>query len=99
MTAHRDTYFPVALADKPFYQVGALLSRKGVNFETGGGFVVSKKDGEKVDLEAEGGFGSIVVFDGKTVHGVDDVDTDEVMDIHSTTGRVVAFVNVYDYRG
>jgi hypothetical protein len=99
MTAHADTYFPVELGDRPFYQVGALLSRKGVDFQTGGGFVVSKKDGKKVDIESEGGFGTVVIFDGKTVHGVDDVDTHEVMDIHSTTGRIAAFVNVYTYQG
>jgi hypothetical protein len=99
MTAHADTYFPVELGDKPFYQVGALLSRKGVDFQSGGGFVVSKKDGKKVDVESEGGFGSVIIFDGKTVHGVDDVDTHEVMDIHSTTGRIAAFANVYSYQG
>lgn len=98
MTAHRDTYFPIALGDKPFYQVGFLLSRKGTDFESGGGYVVSKKDGEKVDVESAGGFGAFVIFDGKTIHGVDDVDTHKVLDLDSTSGRVVAFVNVYDYR-
>jgi hypothetical protein len=97
MNAHRDTYFPLKLGDKPFYQVMALLSTKGQDFHSGGGYVVSQKTGEKVDLETAGGFGAFAIFDGRTVHGVDDVDLDRVLDFNSVLGRVAAFVNVYVY--
>jgi hypothetical protein len=32
-----------------------------------------------VDLETEGGFGSLVPFGGRTYHGVQDVDLDQVI--------------------
>ncbi len=46
MVAHRDTYFPKALesAGHPFLQVMMLLSTKGVDFHTGGGYIVNRSD-------------------------------------------------------
>ena len=79
---------------KPFYQVSVLLSRKNVDFSTGGGFVIDNKN-NKIDLETEGGFGSLVLFDGRTYHGVEDVDLDQVIDFSRPDGRLAAFVNLY----
>ena len=80
--------------DKPFYQVSVLLSRKGEDFVAGGGFV-EDRHGNRIDLEEVAGFGTMVIFDGRTPHGVDDVDLDQVIDFTSTTGRLAAFVNLY----
>jgi hypothetical protein len=43
----------------------------------------------------EAGFGSWVIFDGWTYHGVDDVDLDLVIDFSRPDGRLAAFVNLY----
>ena len=97
MAGHRDTHFPGVISaqiGKPFYQVCVLLSHKTVDFFSGGGFVISKHE-EKIDLETEGGFGCLVVFDGRTFHGVEDVDLDQVIDFSRTDGRLAAFVNLY----
>jgi hypothetical protein len=94
MSVHKDTYFPVQLGDKPFYQVSAALSRKGTDFMTGGGIVFDSEK-KKVDLEAVGGFGSLVIFDGRGFHGVEDVDLDQVFDFSRTDGRLAAFVSLY----
>lgn len=96
MTIHRDKYFPMKLEeqDKPFYQMLVLLSRKNVDFVTGGGVLITRQ-GEKIDLETEGGFGSMVLYDGKTPHGVEDVDLDQIIDFSRTDGRLVALVSVY----
>lgn len=97
MAMHKDTYFPQVIdaqIGKPFYQVCVLLSRKGSDFFTGGGVVINNQD-EKVDLETKGGFGSVVLFDGRTYHGVEDVDLDQVMDFSRTDGRMAAFANLY----
>lgn len=100
MAKHCDTYFPTIIKEqmgKPFYQVSALLSRKGEHFATGGGFVVDRQ-GKKIDLETEAGFGTMVIFDGKTPHGVDDVDPDQIINFDRSDGRLAAFVNLYEVR-
>jgi hypothetical protein len=97
MMPHKDTYFPQVIdaqIGKPFYQVCVLLSRKSTDFFSGGGFVVDNQK-EKIDLEARGGFGALVIFDGRTYHGVDDVDLDQVIDFSRSDGRIAAFANLY----
>ena len=97
MAMHKDTHFPRVIdaqIGKPFYQVSTFLSRKNVDFFSGGGFVINHRN-EKVDLETEGGFGSLVLFDGRTYHGVEDVDLDQVIDFSRSDGRLAAFVNLY----
>lgn len=97
MSLHKDTYFPHVLssqAGKPFYQVSVLLSRKGKEFFSGGGVIVDNQK-NKIDLETEGGFGALILFDGRVYHGVDDVDLDQIIDFSRTDGRLAAFVNLY----
>jgi hypothetical protein len=97
MATHQDTHFPQVIGaqiGKPFYQVCVLLSRKNTDFFTGGG-VVYDNEKQKVDLETAGGFGSLILFDGKTYHGVEDVDLDQVIDFSRADGRLAAFVNLY----
>jgi hypothetical protein len=96
MSIHRDTYFPSKLDEqnKLFYQMLVLISRKGVDFTTGGGVLINRQN-QKVDLETEAGFGTMVIYDGRTPHGVEDVDLDQVIDFSRTDGRLVALVNLY----
>jgi hypothetical protein len=97
MATHQDTHFPQVIGaqiGKPFYQVCALLSRKNNDFFSGGG-VVYDNEKNKIDLEMAGGFGSLILFDGRTYHGVEDVDLDQVIDFSRSDGRLAAFVNLY----
>jgi hypothetical protein len=97
MATHRDTHFPQVISaqiGKPFYQICVLLSRKGTDFFTGGG-VIYDGNKKRIDLEEAGGFGSLIIFDGRTYHGVEDVDLDQVIDFSRTDGRLAAFVNLY----
>ncbi|MEI9924751.1 MAG: hypothetical protein WDN50_15555 [Bradyrhizobium sp.] len=97
MATHQDTHFPQVIAaqiGKPFYQICVLLSHKNTDFFSGGG-VIYDKDKNKIDLEIEAGFGSLILFDGRTYHGVEDVDLDQVIDFSRSDGRLAAFVNVY----
>lgn len=97
MSVHKDTHFPQLIASqigKPFYQVCVLLSRKNADFFSGGGMIIDTKK-NKIDLETQGGFGSLIIFDGRTYHGVEDVDLDQVIDFSRSDGRLAAFVNLY----
>jgi hypothetical protein len=97
MSIHRDTYFPTRLEekDKPFYQMLVLLSRKNIDFFSGGGVLINSQD-QKIDLEVEAGFGSMILYDGRTPHGVEDVDPDQMIDFSRADGRLVALVNLYN---
>ena len=94
MMTHRDTYFPVKLGDLPFYQVMAPLSVRGRDFSEGGGIVVTRQ-GERMNTDEVAGLGSLVVFDGRIMHGVDDVDPREILRFDDEGGRVAAFANLY----
>lgn len=94
MTKHRDTYFPLKLGDLPFYQVMVPLSVKGRDFVDGGGVLVTKQ-GEKLNTDEVAGLGSVVIFDGRIQHAVEDVDPQEVMNFQDELGRLAAFSNLY----
>lgn len=94
MMTHCDTYFPIKLGDLPFYQVMVPLSVKGRDFTQGGG-VLFTRDGTRLDTDNIAGFGSVVVFDGRIRHGVEDVDPVELVDFNDTMGRLAAFSNLY----
>jgi hypothetical protein len=94
MMTHCDTYFPVQLGDLPFYQVMVPLSVKGEDFSEGGGILVTRQ-GERLNTDDVAGLGSIVVFDGRIQHGVDDVDPQAIMNFDDDRGRLAAFANLY----
>lgn len=94
MVMHRDTYFPVALGEYSFYQLLVPFSVKGRDFNTGGGVVIDK-NGVKHNTDELGGFGSVLVYDGRTQHGVEDVDPEEIVDFNSTRGRLSVVCNPY----
>ena len=96
MAAHRDTLFP-KLQEKfsiPFLQIMVTLSTRGKDFIEGGGYV-EDKNGAKQFFETPDNMGAIVLFDGATVHGVDDVDLDQILDFQSKEGRIALFTNLY----
>jgi hypothetical protein len=94
MMTHRDTYFPIKLGDLPFYQVMVPLSVKGRDFSDGGGVLVTRQ-GERITTDETSGLGTVVVFDGRIQHGVDDVDPQEILNFEDTGGRLAAFANLY----
>jgi hypothetical protein len=76
-----------------FVQILLLITERGKDFTTGGAFVES--NGNKLDLEGECATGDVVVYDGRSVHGVDDIDPHVVPELHSFAGRVVALATLY----
>ncbi len=96
LVSHRDTVVPVVQRNQgfdSFYQVIMVMSRKGLDFERGGGFI--ELDDERYFFETECQYGDIVIYDGRTVHGVDDIDPHLAFDQSSIAGRLAAFCTLY----
>ena len=96
LISHRDTVVPVVQKKQgfdSFYQVIMVMSRKGVDFEQGGGFV--EIEDERHFFEPYCDYGDIVIYDGRTVHGVDDIDPHRPFRQDSIEGRLAAFVTLY----
>ncbi len=97
MVGHRDTHFPKLLekSGHPFLQIMVLLSRRGIDFHTGGGFIIDRHGNKKYYEKDESCLGNVVYFDGSIVHGVEDIDGDQILDFTKTSGRIAAFVGLY----
>ncbi len=76
-----------------YYQVFAILSQKGEDFDRGGGFIEYK--GNHLVLDDYISPGDIVIYDGSTLHGVEDIDPHKVFDLDKVSGRLSAFVSLY----
>ncbi len=83
-----------------YYQVFAILSQKGEDFERGGGFIDHQGDTEgtlrdRIVLDDYISVGDIIIYDGSTLHGVEDIDPHKVLDLDRVSGRLSAFVSLY----
>lgn len=95
MSMHRDYIVDGHLKERnlSFYQLLLNLSKKGEDFEKGGAYVY--KNGEKVDLDAVADIGDIIVYNGSSLHGVEEVDPHKRLDLTMMNGRIVAFATLY----
>jgi hypothetical protein len=95
MTPHRDAYNAAAVegAAPTYNQAMLVMTRKGVDFGSGGAFVVHRGGYGLYEDEVE--IGDVVVYDGRAVHGVSDVDPLEPLDMTVFNGRVVAFASLF----
>ncbi len=78
-----------------FFQLLLLMSDKGPgkDFETGGAFV--DIGDERVYLEDHFRPGDLMVYDGRSRHGVEDVDPHLPLDLDVINGRLAAFVTLF----
>ena len=98
MVGHVDSIIPSVYADAEvaFHNTLLLLTEKGVDFETGGGFI--EVDGEHVVYEDHCRAGDVIVYDQRLVHGVDDIDPTVPFRSDSLAGRMSGFVSFYQLR-
>ena len=76
-----------------FYQVVLTMSRKGEHFHHGGAFV---DIGEKrVVIDDCALMGDIIIYDGRTVHGVEDIDPKSMLDMDTINGRLAGFATLF----
>lgn len=93
---HCDVLSAKATADVgmlKFIQIILLITERGVDYDKGGTYV--EKDGERIDIEAVCGAGDVIVYDGRSVHGVWDIDPHKLPDLSGPSGRLVALVTLY----
>jgi hypothetical protein len=80
-------------SDEAFIQVSLLLSERGTDFAHGGGFVTRKS--ERIISEEDSLTGDMIVYDGSTSHGVQDVDPTVSFDANNLRGRAIALATIY----
>lgn len=95
MVPHRDMYSQVATADAGlgYFQPLLLLTEKGVDFHEGGAYV--DIGDERLFYEDACHSGDVVVYDGRSMHGVADIDPLEPLDLAHFTGRAVAMATMF----
>lgn len=79
-----------------FFQAVLTMSRKGEHYSEGGAFV--DIDNERICLDDGSVPGDILIYDGRTVHGVEDIDPFEPLVLDKITGRLSGFATLYEKR-
>ena len=95
MVPHRDMYSQVAANDKGlgYYQVLLQLTQKGVDFDEGGAYVDLEED--RLAYEEHCRTGDVIVYDGRSVHGVADIDPMKPLDLQRFNGRAVLLASLF----
>ena len=92
---HRDMYAQIATreAGLSYFQPLLLLTEKGVDFQEGGAYI--EVDDERFYYEDFCQAGDVVVYDGRSVHGVADIDPLCDLELARCSGRVVALASLF----
>ena len=79
-----------------YVQLILTMSKKGVDFKEGGAYIIDD-EGKRYFFEDECELGDIVIYDGRIMHGVEEIDPMEPLDMNSFEGRHVAFVTLFKH--
>jgi hypothetical protein len=95
MVPHRDMYAQAASAETglPYYQVLLELTEKGRDFVEGGAYVDVGE--ERVLYEDRCLSGDVIVYDGRSIHGVADIDPMLPLDLQRLSGRIVGMASLF----
>jgi len=95
MVPHRDRYSQVATVEAGlgYFQLLLLLTEKGTDFREGGAYV--DVGDERFLYEDACRSGDVVIYDGRTMHGVADIDPLEPLDLTHLSGRAVGIVSLF----
>ena len=97
MSSHVDTVLPSIIKKdsigKGFFQPILIMSQKGKDFESGGGF--AKIDGKNVIYEDFTEIGDIAIYNSFTEHGCFDIDTHKPFFQRSGNGRFSGLCTLY----
>jgi len=76
-----------------FFQVVLTMTQKGEHFHEGGAF--ADIDDRRICLDDCSAPGDIIIYDGRTVHGVEDIDPRSPLDLTTINGRLAGFVTLF----
>lgn len=95
MSPHRDTPVNKVAEDAglEFVQLILIMSQKGVDYERGGAYI--HENGEPFIFEDFCKLGDIAVYNGSSIHGVQDIDPHKPLDLETFSGRVVALAALF----
>jgi hypothetical protein len=95
MVPHRDMYAQAASAETglAYFQVLLVLSEKGRDFDDGGAYV--DVGDERRMYEGDCLTGDVIVYDGRSIHGVADIDPMKPLELQRLTGRVVGMASLF----
>jgi len=94
MFPHKDTELPKVIKGLgKYYQILMLMTKKGRDFETGGGSVMYKK--KMIEYEDMTKVGDILIYDSRTIHGVNTIDPHKKFIQRSGNGRYSGLVTLY----
>jgi hypothetical protein len=78
---------------KTYFQTLLFMTERGKDFKKGGAYILFKN--KRIDIEKHVKRGDVVVYDGKSYHGVDDIDPNLPFSSNDLSGRVVALTTIY----
>ncbi|XOJ73417.1 hypothetical protein ABXT43_00730 [Candidatus Pelagibacter sp. Uisw_114] len=78
-----------------FYNFLLIMTKKGKDYKSGGGFVV--KDNKIIDYENIAEVGDVVIYNSKTEHGVLDIDPNIFPDKKFKEGRYIALSTLFKW--
>ncbi len=92
---HRDMYAQIATTDAGlgYFQPLLLMTEKGRDFQQGGAYVDVGE--ERFYYEEFCQSGDVIVYDGRSVHGVSDIDPLSDLELVAFSGRVVALASLF----
>ena len=97
MFPHKETIAPgIVKGFGKYYQVLITMSEKGKDYKIGGGTTTYKN--KLVEYENFTKPGDIVVYDSRTIHGVNTIDPDKPFIQRSGNGRYSGLVTLYKLR-
>lgn len=94
LSAHLDVETASIAKQAGFLYVNPILlmSQKGWDYQTGGGFIGSEK--ERWEYERDCEVGDVIVCGANTLHGVADIDPHKPLDLQTLSGRLIASVTL-----
>lgn len=72
-----------------------VMTQKGKDYKTGGGFVVNQN--KIINIDDFTKVGDVIIYSAKTVHGVLDIDPHKFPDLNSSSGRYVALTTLFKW--